>query len=215
MLVPVYYGNCVTCWCKTTSLKNIYVYIFLVKPADHIKRVRFFHFIIALVFIFDATQTGLDGFKDGLFLGLFSGSAVLLVVQNLFNKKFRTTLDAHFNVLQIEAFIFSAAAIYFWSKGHNLVAASHFLLSAAIVLFWYYLKKRKDGEQIMVNDEGITTQNIFNDRKISWSEVSNVVKNADLLTIDFKNNKILQVEVDMKVDEKEFNEFCSGKVNGQ
>ena len=47
-------------------------------------------------------------------------------------------------------------------------------------------------------------------REIKWNELSNVILKDRVLTIDFKNNKIIQHEIfnEQGVDEKEFNQFC-------
>ncbi|HEY1871020.1 MAG TPA: hypothetical protein VGG71_08175, partial [Chitinophagaceae bacterium] len=48
------------------------------------------------------------------------------------------------------------------------------------------------------------------DRLIEWNELTNVIKKHDLLTIDFKSNKLLQVQIinDDDINEEEFNLFC-------
>lgn len=51
----------------------------------------------------------------------------------------------------------------------------------------------------------------FPEKKIEWNRLNNVILKDGLLTIDFKNNKLIQQVIDeqkTKVDEKEFNEFC-------
>lgn len=53
-------------------------------------------------------------------------------------------------------------------------------------------------------------------KKIGWDSLNNVILKDGLLTIDFKNNKIIQQLIDeekTKVDEKEFNEFCRRQLN--
>ena len=48
-------------------------------------------------------------------------------------------------------------------------------------------------------------------KEISWNHLNHVVIKDGLLTIDMKNNKLLQEELDEtknNVDENEFNEFC-------
>ncbi len=52
----------------------------------------------------------------------------------------------------------------------------------------------------------------FPSKKIKWENLNNCLLKDGLLTIDFKNNKIIQQHTDEKanpVDEKEFNDFCS------
>ncbi len=51
----------------------------------------------------------------------------------------------------------------------------------------------------------------FPQRKIQWDELNNLILKDGLLTIDFKNNKILQSEIidsSAQLNEKEFNDFC-------
>lgn len=54
----------------------------------------------------------------------------------------------------------------------------------------------------------------FPGRKIKWNELSNLILKDGLLTIDFKNNKLIQQEIDVndEVDEKEFNVYCLEKI---
>jgi signal transduction histidine kinase len=55
-------------------------------------------------------------------------------------------------------------------------------------------------------------------RKIKWVDLTNTVLKDGLLTVDFKNNKILQQFIDEKsntVNEKEFNDFCKSLITPQ
>jgi len=51
----------------------------------------------------------------------------------------------------------------------------------------------------------------FPKKIIQWDNLSNLIIKDSLLTIDFKNNKIIQQYIDhkMSVNEQEFNDFCS------
>lgn len=49
---------------------------------------------------------------------------------------------------------------------------------------------------------------IFPSKRYKWSDLSNVILKDNLLTIDFKNNKFIQEEIDTPVNEKEFNAFA-------
>ena len=53
-------------------------------------------------------------------------------------------------------------------------------------------------------------------REIKWEELSNVILKDRILTIDFKNDKLIQQLIDEKntqIDEKEFNDFCKQQLN--
>jgi hypothetical protein len=46
-----------------------------------------------------------------------------------------------------------------------------------------------------MDNTGITLPTTFARKVIGWNELNNVILRDDLLTIDFKNNRILQLEV--------------------
>ena len=53
-------------------------------------------------------------------------------------------------------------------------------------------------------------------REIKWKELSNVILKDRMLTIDFKNDKLIQQLIDEKntdIGEKEFNDFCRQQLN--
>lgn len=65
------------------------------------------------------------------------------------------------------------------------------------------------------DDEGIVF-NSFPKKEYCWNEVQNVVIKFGMLSIDLKNNKLIQEEVDSYVDlnlENEFNAFCLAQIN--
>ena len=59
------------------------------------------------------------------------------------------------------------------------------------------------------------TFNTLIKKKYSWKDIDNVVLKDGLLTIDFKNNKLFQKEIDgedKEADEEEFNNWVRGKL---
>jgi hypothetical protein len=50
----------------------------------------------------------------------------------------------------------------------------------------------------------------FPKRSIAWGELNNVMLKDELLTIDFKNDKLIQAAIiNTETNEKDFNDFCS------
>ena len=45
-------------------------------------------------------------------------------------------------------------------------------------------------------------------KRYKWNDFSNVILKDNILTLDFKNNKLIQREINNPVDEKEFNAFA-------
>jgi len=65
--------------------------------------------------------------------------------------------------------------------------------------------------QVLINPDKINYTS-FPVRAIQWNELNNVILKDGILTIDFRNNKIVQAEIDdvsNTINEKEFNDFCS------
>jgi len=57
---------------------------------------------------------------------------------------------------------------------------------------------------------------ILGKRFLKWEQLHNLVLKDGLVTIDLKNNKLIQQYLDersMPVNEKEFNDFCKKQLN--
>ena len=70
--------------------------------------------------------------------------------------------------------------------------------------------------EIGFNDDRIAINNIVR-QWYDWSALNNVVLKDGLLTLDFKNNRLLQKEVadddeEDDADEEEFNSFCRSRL---
>jgi hypothetical protein len=82
-----------------------------------------------------------------------------------------------------------------------------FGIGMAIILLFYFLTRRK--LRVDFNDHSISFPS-FPRRSIHWNKLNNVMVKDGLLTIDFKDNRIIQqtIEENQSVNEQEFNEFC-------
>ena len=78
-------------------------------------------------------------------------------------------------------------------------------------------KQVKFPQEIAFNDEGIII-NSLPKKHYSWELVKNVVLKDGILTLDFKNNKLIQKETESDTsaaEEGEFNEFCNSKLDAE
>lgn len=103
-----------------------------------------------------------------------------------------------------------------------LVAGAYFFFSPigfSWIGFLYLIaglmeKQAKFPQEIGFDKEGVTV-NSFPIKNYIWSELNNVVIKDNLLTIDFKNNRIFQKEIQDTVSkeiEAEFNTFCKENI---
>ncbi len=105
-------------------------------------------------------------------------------------------------------FALMIAAWGWFMNPHTRLIAIAFLLAA------FLEKPVKVQPEYAFDDEGIVF-NSFPEKKYPWNEVQNVVLKFGMLTIDLRNNKIMQGEVNDEVSkqvETEFNEYCKGRL---
>ena len=82
---------------------------------------------------------------------------------------------------------------------------------AFLALLEYQAKR---ASEVGFADDHIMINKLFK-KKISWNEIDNVVLKGGWLTIDFKNNRLMQRQINSgenEATEKEFNEWAERKI---
>ena len=106
--------------------------------------------------------------------------------------------------LTTQFFIITAAVLSF------LVIRS--IPFAALLIFYaLIINKLYISPGIMINAEEIIITKMLSKPVYCWNEFNNIILKDNVLTLDFKNNKLLQLNVqesDTKIDENNFNNFC-------
>jgi len=95
--------------------------------------------------------------------------------------------------------------------------AGNYWFAIAYIAFIFLDITARQKQELIINESGIE-MNFFPKRKIEWSELSNVVLKDGMLTIDFKNNRLMQVMLAKEsegVSEVEVNEWCGERVRGE
>lgn len=100
------------------------------------------------------------------------------------------------------------AAVLFFVATHAVSFALLLLFAGMLPSFFY------KAPMVEVGNENVTVKRMIGSSVYEWEQFTNIVLKDNLLTLDFKNNKVLQLEVDEKaaVDEDTFNDFCAGKI---
>jgi hypothetical protein len=78
-----------------------------------------------------------------------------------------------------------------------------FACAALAILYHLSLQKL----QFVVNDNFVKKMN-FPQKVYSWEMLANVMLRDNILTIDLKNNKLIQLEIESNISESQFNEFA-------
>jgi len=150
-----------------------------------------------------------------LYLGLFARDkdtasasiATLIMIGFCFLLKYYLYKTKKKWQLSVNAFFF--LLIIGWTGNHqyllSIIPAVFYILSSATVRKFI----------VAFSTEKIIYPS-FPSKTIHWTELNTAVLKDGLLTIDFKNNKIIQQYVDESktvVNEQEFNDFCRQQLN--
>jgi hypothetical protein len=191
------------------------VYTFQVKQKDRLKILPVLHLLVALIFIVDLSHVPENRIKDWIFSAIYLIAFITLLIAGIFYKRILNNISGHFRLLFFESMLFLGGSVYFWSKGLSFVALSHAILAGVIVLLMIYLRRRENGESIAVSESNVILPGLMGQRIVEWRELANVIKRDDLLTLDFKNNRLIHVQVINADDisENEFNQFCQQQLD--
>lgn len=107
-----------------------------------------------------------------------------------------------------ENFSFLLALLYanFWMKHAGMLAMFVFL---AIFVFGLSIQHKKT--KVVVLPNGLQLTRLYKTDFYDWDKLENVVLKDNLLTIDFKTNKLVQAEIEESkdiIEEHNFNQFC-------
>lgn len=136
------------------------------------------------------------------FLTVTGALFVIFILRLIMKKKKEKSND--FYIVYFIIIIFS------WIKtGYYWIAAINLLLYV-----FQFISSRK--LEILFADTAISYPS-FPIKNFQWNELNNVILKDGILTIDFKNNKLIQQTIDensSSINEKEFNEFCKRQLAG-
>ncbi len=97
------------------------------------------------------------------------------------------------------------------AAGLLLLVTHSFFFAAILVIYGALAKNLYPKNIIQVGAQGVSLQRLFGSVIHPWDEFNQVILKDELLSLDFKNNKLLQLPVSYPlkaVDEDEFNSFC-------
>lgn len=127
----------------------------------------------------------------------------LIVGSVLFASAF--LVDYLFNTLKVKKMVLLAlAALMLFISTHSV----GFALVLVLVAITSSLLDKKP--LIIVDASGVSIQRALGIKNYPWNQFNNIILKDNLLTLDFKNNQLLQLEPDSTatINEQAFNDFC-------
>lgn len=95
------------------------------------------------------------------------------------------------------------------------IATRSLSFSLVLICYGYLTRFLNKVPTVSISNEGLEINKTFSKPFYQWQAFNNIVLKDSILTIDFKNNRLMQLTIDesgIQVDEKYFNEFCASKL---
>ena len=180
----------------------IYQYVVTLKnnTRRYIDRVSLWLLFISVALFFSEVfgNTGRTKFVYLFCCGLIGG----IVVRNLLLRKRQPGKTVFYNYA-----LFIAAIGW-------VVTPDLFWVFFPLVLMGLFERQAKFPLEIGFSDESIVINTLVR-RRYRWTDFNNIVLKDDLLTLDFKNNRLLQretIDEEGDADEDEFNDYCRAQL---
>ena len=112
-----------------------------------------------------------------------------------FMKRFSNIQAANSFTRIVQAFTCFTGCLFFLSHMEPLIGLLLLLTGIAAAYVGWAEYKIFMPSYVRIDTTGVTLPTTFSERLIGWNQLNNVILQGDLLTLDFKNNKVMQLEV--------------------
>ncbi|GEP88607.1 hypothetical protein SAMN05660909_01073 [Chitinophaga terrae (ex Kim and Jung 2007)] len=163
--------------------------------SSRIRLLPVMHGLTGILFLFNTIGVYRSGQPNWFLAALFFVMGLACIIFPFIMKRFKKFNEVNSIARVIEAFICFTSCLYFLS--HKLPLTGLLLLLVGIGLAYVGWMEYKIFQPSFVRFDitGITLPTTFSTKLVGWNELNNVILRNDLLTIDYRNNRILQLEV--------------------
>ncbi|SCC17668.1 hypothetical protein GA0116948_10495 [Chitinophaga costaii] len=173
------------------------------------------HGLVGILFLFNAIGVYQGAQPNYLMAAFFILLGLGSILLPFVLRRFRKFGQVNSMVRVVQAFTCFTGSLYFLSHGKPDIAGLLLLVGIGIAYVGYTEYKILQPAFARLDTMGVTLPATFSEKNFSWTVLQNAVLRNDLFTLDFKNNKILQVEVldDLTTSEQEsINTFCQSRL---
>lgn len=110
-------------------------------------------------------------------------------------KRFRNLQAANSMARLVQAFVSLTGCLYFLSHLQPLIGALLLLTGVGLAYVGWAEYRIFQPCYVQMDNTGVSLPGTFSSRQVGWNQLNNVILRNDLLTVDFRNNKVLQLEV--------------------
>ncbi|WP_118974036.1 hypothetical protein [Taibaiella koreensis] len=134
----------------------------------------------------------------------------LLIISVFFNKKIIQS-PANFGLRIAEILLFISILAYSFIRKWYLPAAYSGAALLGIILAYYWERNGKKTRRAVFNDKGIFVTGLGRKSDMTWQDIKKVMLRHKVLTIDCKDNKLFQINVDHgqeAINQEDFEAYC-------
>jgi protein-S-isoprenylcysteine O-methyltransferase Ste14 len=153
------------------------------------------HGLIGVLFLFNAIGIYRSAEPNWFMVGYFLLLGLASIAFPFFIRRIKQFTAANTIARLIQAFVCLTGCLYFLSHMMPGIGMLLFLVGLGLGYIGWSEVKIFQPVLITLDNTGITVPATFGKRLIGWNQLNNVILRDDLLTIDFKNNKIMHLEI--------------------
>lgn len=183
-----------------------YNYVITIKEPDY-KRVNAITFLMLLLavafFVYVAAHQWTTKYHNAAIMYIVIAAFIVLWSVYTFFSSQQKNGVAYYRLA-----LFAAAIGWFAEPISNYWMAGLFVIAALLE------RQVKFPQEIGVDERGITF-NTLPQKEYAWKDINNLLLKEGILTVDYKNNKLFQHEIESDVNpalEREFNQYCQAKL---
>ncbi len=110
-------------------------------------------------------------------------------------RKLRKLSETNSILRLLQVFTLLSGSLFFLSHMQPIIGGTLFLAGLGVAYTGYAEYRIMQPSFAEINTSGIALPTVFGQKRHGWNEMNNVILRNDLLTLDFRNNKVLQLEV--------------------
>ncbi len=184
-----------------------YNYVITIKEPDY-KKVDAVSFIMLFLAVLFFVYVAIHQWTSKLYHNaaiLFAVIAVFIVLWSFYS---------YFSARQKDEIAFYRLALFAAAIGWFIEPVSNYWMAGLFAIAALLERQVKFPQELGVDESGITF-NTLPAKEYEWKEIKNLLLKEGILTVDYKDNKLFQHEIESDVSpalEREFNHYCQGKL---
>ncbi|MBV8251661.1 MAG: hypothetical protein JO154_03565 [Chitinophaga sp.] len=182
---------------------------------NRLKLLPVMHGVVGVLFLVNALGIYRGAQPNWFLASFFVAVGLASLVFPFTARKFRNFPAANTMARIVQVFVCMTGSLYFLSHLAPMAALMLIIVGAGLAYIAWSEYKVFQPAFLRLDQTGISVPTAFATKVIGWNELNNVILRNDLLTLDFKTNKVVQldlVELPAQEERDALNAFCKSRI---